>query len=139
VDAAGDRIRVAGDVLDYADFFAADDALPVDPVAFEKRLVRAEGAAERLGRLRGRLAKAPAWRAEPLEALLQEFVAEEGLGIGAVIHALRVATTGKAVGFGMFETLEILGRERALRRIDRALARARDAAQPAGDRAQGDS
>ena len=32
--------------------------------------------------------------------------------IGQIIHALRVAVTGKAVGFGMFETLAILGRER---------------------------
>jgi len=36
---------------------------------------------------------------------------------------VRVAVTGKAVGFGMFETLEILGRERCLARIERALAR----------------
>ena len=40
-----------------------------------------------------------------------------------MIHALRVAVTGKSVGFGMFETLEILGRDSSLARIDRALAR----------------
>jgi glutamyl-tRNA synthetase len=44
--------------------------------------------------------------------------------IGQVIHALRVAVTGKAIGFGMFETLEILGREACLRRIDLAFQRA---------------
>ena len=38
-----------------------------------------------------------------------------------MIHALRVAVTGKAVGFGMFEILEILGRDSCLARIDRAL------------------
>ena len=36
--------------------------------------------------------------------------------------AVRVAVTGKGVGFGLFETLAILGRERCLERIDRALA-----------------
>jgi glutamyl-tRNA synthetase len=36
---------------------------------------------------------------------------------------LRVAVTGKAVGFGLFESLAILGREHALARIDRALRR----------------
>ena len=40
-----------------------------------------------------------------------------------MIHALRVAVTGKPVGFGMFEILEILGRERCLSRIDQALHR----------------
>jgi glutamyl-tRNA synthetase len=41
-----------------------------------------------------------------------------------IIHAIRVATTGKAAGFGMFETLAILGRERTLARIDAAITRA---------------
>jgi glutamyl-tRNA synthetase len=40
-----------------------------------------------------------------------------------LIHALRVAVTGKAVGAGMFETLVLLGRDRCLNRIDRALGR----------------
>lgn len=128
VEAAGDRIRVAGDVLDYADFFVSDDALPYDDAAFAKRLVRAEGAADRLARFRERLAAAPTWTAATLEAELTKFVEAEGTTVGAIIHALRVAVTGKAVGFGVFETLEILGRERTLSRIDRALARAREVA-----------
>ncbi len=53
---------------------------------------------------------------------MKDFCETEGIKIGDVIHALRVAVTGKAVGFGMFETLEILGRESALARIDRALS-----------------
>jgi glutamyl-tRNA synthetase len=53
---------------------------------------------------------------------LHRFVAERGIAIGQIIHALRVAVTGKGVGFGMFETLALLGRERSLRRIDRAMA-----------------
>ena len=36
----------------------------------------------------------------------------EGIKIGQIIHAVRVAVTGKAVGFGLFETLAILGKER---------------------------
>ena len=43
--------------------------------------------------------------------------------IGDIIHALRVAVTGKGVGLGMFEALEILGKERCLTRIDRCLER----------------
>jgi glutamyl-tRNA synthetase len=58
-----------------------------------------------------------------LETALQAFVAGEGVQVGQLIHALRVAVTGKAVGFGMFETLAILGRDRVLQRLDRALAR----------------
>ncbi|MEM8734129.1 MAG: hypothetical protein AAGG44_07900, partial [Planctomycetota bacterium] len=34
-----------------------------------------------------------------------------------IIHALRMSTTGKAAGFGMFDTLAILGKESCLLRI----------------------
>ncbi len=32
--AAGDRVKIAGDVLDYADFFTPDEMLPYDETAF---------------------------------------------------------------------------------------------------------
>lgn len=123
VEAAGDRITVAGDVLDYAEFFTADGALTYDDKAFEKRLRKPAEAAELLAGFRDRLAAAEPFDAAALEELLRGYVAERGVKLGQVIHALRVAVTGKAVGFGMFETLEILGRERCLARIDRALAK----------------
>ncbi len=119
--AAGDRITVAGDILDFDDFFVADEALEYDPAAFEKRLLEPAEAAGLLAGFRERLASVEPFDAAALEALMREFVEERGIKLGQIIHAVRVATTGKPVGFGMFETLEILGRERVLRRIDRAL------------------
>ena len=55
---------------------------------------------------------------------MHEWVSAEGIKIGDIVHAVRVAVTGKAVGFGLFDTLAILGRERCLARIDRAIAAA---------------
>ena len=52
---------------------------------------------------------------------MQEFVAAEQIKIGQVIHAVRVAVTGKSVGLGLFDSLAILGQERCLTRIARAL------------------
>lgn len=123
VKAAGDRLRTAGDILDYADFFLSDDALTYDQGAFDKRLVKPPRAAELLRAFSARLAATPTFDAASLESLLQEFVQSEGIKVGDVIHALRVAVTGKAVGFGMYETLEILGREHCVARIGQALAR----------------
>ena len=122
VAAAGDRIKVAGDVLEFADFFQADDRLEYDEKAVKKNLHK-EGAAELLARFRDRLATAEPFDAAALEALLRDFVEAEGIKIGQIIHPLRVAVTGKSIGFGLFDTLAILGRERCLRRIERALAR----------------
>jgi len=61
--------------------------------------------------------------AAALEQRLQDFVQAEGIQIGQIIHALRVAVTGKAIGFGLFESLAILGKEHCAARIDQALAR----------------
>ena len=119
--AAGDRIKTAGDVLDYPDFFLADDRLPYDEKAFEKRLRKPADAVELLTKLKAQLASAEPFDAEHIETLLQEFVEQEGIQLGQIIHALRVAATGKPVGFGLFDTLAILGRPRCLARIDRAL------------------
>jgi glutamyl-tRNA synthetase len=120
IAAAGDRIKVAGDILDYADFFAADDKLERDEQAFAKELGR-PGTVALLAKFRDRLSVAEPFDAPLLEKLMQDFVAAEGIKTGQIIHALRLAVTGRAVGFGMFETLAILGRDRVLRRIDQAL------------------
>jgi glutamyl-tRNA synthetase len=123
VHAAGDRIKVAGDILDYTDFFTPDDQLPYDEAAFEKRIRKPLEAVGLLRRFRAMLAEAPAFDLVSLEKRMEEFIQAEGINIGQIIHAVRVAVTGKAVGFGLFEALSILGRERCLNRIDRALSK----------------
>jgi glutamyl-tRNA synthetase len=124
VRAAGDRIKTAGDILDYPDFFLPDDQVPYDEKALEKRIRKPPEARPLLQKFRQQLAAAEPFDAASLEKLLNEFVQAEGIQIGQIIHALRVAVTGKAIGFGLFEALAILGKERCLARIDRALRRA---------------
>jgi glutamyl-tRNA synthetase len=124
VQAAGDRIKTAGDILDYTDFFVADEQLAYDDKAFDKRLRKPPEAVPLLRKFRGQLAATAESDAASLEKLLNAFVQTEGIQIGQIIHALRVAVTGKAIGFGLFEALAILGKEHSLARIDRALARA---------------
>ncbi len=121
IAAAGDRIRVAGDILDFDDFFLADDAFPYDEKAFEKRIRNEIEATTVLEAYRDAIAKQDAFDAASLEKMTQDFLQAGNYQIGQLIHALRVATTGKAVGFGMFETLAILGQPRVLARIDRTL------------------
>ncbi|QDU54981.1 glutamate--tRNA ligase [Aeoliella mucimassa] len=126
VDAASDRLTVFGDILDFDDFFTADDQLVYDEKAYEKRLVKPDDAAELLQAFRTDLAAVEPFDAESLDKALHAFVEAKGIKIGQIIHALRVAVTGKGVGFGMFETLAILGRERVLARIDHTLQRLAD-------------
>jgi glutamyl-tRNA synthetase len=121
IDAAGDRIKAAGDILDYGDFFIADDELTYDEKAFDKRLRKPDDAAELLAAFRARLANVEPFDADSAESAMRHFIEEREVQLGQIIHAVRVAVTGKAVGFGLFEILQILGKERVLARIDRAL------------------
>lgn len=124
IEAAGDRLVMAGDILNFADFFQADDQpLEYNDKAFQKRLVKPERAGELLEKCRDMLTETPDYTAEPLEVAIKQWCEAEGIGIGDIIHALRVGTTGKAAGFGMFETLEILGKEKVTRRINETLAK----------------
>jgi glutamyl-tRNA synthetase len=120
--AAGDRVKMAGDVLDYSEFYVADDHVEYDLAAVEKRIAKPDGARELLAAYAAELAKVEPFDAATLEAHLKDFIERRGVKIGDLVHAVRVAVTGKAVGFGLFETLAILGRERCGRRIERALA-----------------
>jgi glutamyl-tRNA synthetase len=121
--AMADRLRVFSDVLDYGEFFVADEAMSFDEKAFQQRLRDAVEAKELLTELRSELEAAPTFDAPTLDKLVHDFVEQKQIKIGQVVHALRVATTGKSVGVGLFDALESLGKDRALRRIDRAIAR----------------
>ena len=123
VQASGDRLKVAGDILAYADFFfVPDDQLVWDEKDFAKRVAPPQSQ-DLLRKLRPVLAAAEPFEVGPLEETLKQFLAEEGIKIGDIIHTLRVAITGKSVGPGVYDCLAILGREACLARIDRALAK----------------
>jgi len=121
IEASGDRLKVAGDILAYADFFLVDEP-PMDEAAVTQRLAKpgVRGLLEAFAvALRGVEPFAPA----EIEAALKQVVEAAGVKVGDLVHAVRVAVTGKTVGPGLYDCLAILGRERSLARIDRALPR----------------
>jgi glutamyl-tRNA synthetase len=63
------------------------------------------------------------WRAETLKAALEEIGAERGLKLGKTQAPVRVAVTGRTVGLPLFESLELLGRDRVLARLRAAVSR----------------
>jgi glutamyl-tRNA synthetase len=123
VAALGDRLKVFGDILLQAAFLFGEE-VTFDDKAFAKRVL-APGAADRLTAYSGWLADRAAFDAPTLEADTLAYMQGQGLGMGDIVHAVRVAVTGTAVGPGLFDCLSILGKELCLRRIDRALAKAR--------------
>ena len=69
-----------------------------------------------LDRLTSRLRDAN-WTAGDLEAVVRDFAASEGLGLGKVAQPLRVALTGRTVSPGVFDMMRVLGREESLARL----------------------
>lgn len=122
IEACGDRLKTAGDILEYADFFFVDEP-KYDQQALEKQL-RVPGASDLLRAFREQLAAIEPFNPPTLEKLLHDFVAAGNIKAGQIVHPLRVAVTGKTIGPGLFDTLAILGREDCLKRIDSALHKA---------------
>ena len=67
------------------------------------------------------LASVEPFTAAPLESALRDLATSRGIKAGVLIHATRVAVTGQAVSPGLFEVLELLGRETTVRRIKDAV------------------
>ena len=96
---------------------------PIDEQAWAK--VMTDGAPERLRRAREVLAQTEPFTTEAIEAALRGLVDELGVKPKEVFQPVRVAIAGTTVSPGIFESLAVLGRDEALARIDRALARTR--------------
>jgi glutamyl-tRNA synthetase len=114
------RVTVLSDITDNVDFLFLDE-----PVRDEQSWNKAmkPGAEAVLATARDRLAEAPEWTAEALKAAVLAAGEAHGLKLGKAQAPVRVAVTGRTVGLPLFESLEILGRERTLTRVDAALAR----------------
>ena len=112
------RTKVLNDLPGNCLCFFTDD-YPVDEKAVEKRL-RKPGVKETLLDLVARFKSVEPWTAATLEALVKEL--SQGNGMGPWVHPVRVAVSGRGEGIGLFEMLELLGRERTLARLERAAA-----------------
>ena len=119
VELAGDRIKIAGDIVDF-DYCFTDDYW-VDDAAVKKHLRKDPAqAAQRLGGLVEAVSAGSVADADAAKAAVMGYVESQGLKLKDVVHLLRVATTGRAGGFGMFDTLAVLGQNKVLERLTAA-------------------
>jgi glutamyl-tRNA synthetase len=112
------RAKTIVELAEKALFYVAPR--PIRPTADAAKLLTAD-ARSLLGELSGQIG-ASDWQIATLETRLRDFVAGKGLKLGAVAQPLRAALTGSLASPGIFEVMEILGR-------DETLARLRDAAE----------
>ncbi|KFE64676.1 glutamate--tRNA ligase [Hyalangium minutum] len=73
--------------------------------------------------VRDEVAAMPEWTVAGLDSVIKTVSEKAGVGMGKVAQPIRVAITGNTVSPGIGETLLLMGKDEALRRLDAALAR----------------
>src|SRR5579862_7712555 len=120
ITAQRERSKTLKEMAHNSRFFFVEH-IEIDPKAAAKHL--STEALPTLLKARRALAALDAWDAAALHIALEALAAELQSGLGRIAQPLRVAVTGTAVSPPIDATLALLGRERALARIDAALKR----------------
>ena len=115
-----ERLKTLNDVVALADFFFQDDIQFQDPTALVGKKMDAAASLAALRRVRALLATLEPFDQATLETALRALADELNLKAGQLFGIIRVATTAKRVAPPLFGTLAVLGRERVLKRMDRA-------------------
>ena len=116
-----EKVKLLKELPDWIDYFFNED-YPFDPEAVKKSC-SAPQTSERLAKLAEKFSALSPWSAAGLETALKALAAELGIKTGELIHPCRVAVSGKSAGPSLYHMLEVLGRDRVLARLGRAVER----------------
>jgi glutamyl-tRNA synthetase len=119
LDTCKGKVKKFSDLPAYAGFYFTDE-VKLDPGAMTKDFTPEN--TPRVKRLRDAFGALGEFSAAQLEQTLKAIAAEFGVKAGVLVHPARLATTGSTAGPSLYHLLEILGKERVLRRLDQALA-----------------
>jgi glutamyl-tRNA synthetase len=99
-------------------YYIADE-IAIDPKAQEKHLK--PESVQLLAEVRAVLGNAADFSAAALEPLVHDMVTAKGIKLGAVAQPLRVALTGGTASPGIFEVIEIMGKDLVMKRLARTI------------------
>lgn len=115
IDLLKERINFAHDLVEFGSYMWKAPEAP-DTAYYQKRW-KAD-TLEKLEPLIAKFRELTEWNAEKLHDIVKEYIEENEYGFGVVMHPVRMMVTGKSVGADMTKTLELLGKEECLQRID---------------------
>ena len=115
-----DRLRKLSNYPDLVDFFIKE------PKIDQKLLVQKGGRDKKLIEKQFEISlealkKLTVWKAKNLERLFRDLAKENSWHIGKFFMAIRIALTGKTATPPLFETMEILGKEKTIKRLQGSL------------------
>jgi glutamyl-tRNA synthetase len=115
-----ERAKTMKEMAQNSRFFFVD-ALEIDPKAGAKHLTAETGPV--LAKVREQLAALTEWTAPNIHTTLEQLANQLQSGLGKVAQPIRVAVSGTAVSPPIDQTLNLLGRERTVARLDAVLTR----------------
>jgi glutamyl-tRNA synthetase len=128
VAAVGDRMKRPGQFLEYARYLFVERVEPeAGPWA---ELLAKPGAAARLRKFADLLETFAPFEHDPLDRAARALAAAEGVKFGDLVMPARIALTGKKVSPGIYDVIQLLGRERTVARLRDAAGRLEAAAAP---------
>ncbi|HOI44292.1 MAG TPA: glutamate--tRNA ligase [Candidatus Aminicenantes bacterium] len=108
------RIKVLSDFPRAADFFFKDE---FDREDEGKKFTGSEENRRNIGLFADRLEKLTCWNRAEIEKACRDLAEAKGWKAAQIIHPTRMAVSGKTKGAGLFEMMEVLGREKTLMRM----------------------
>jgi glutamyl-tRNA synthetase len=115
-----ERIKLLSDVLTAADFFLVDKLPPYDPAELIPQKGDAAMALKVLQKAQAVLADVE-FKHDPLDHVLRAAAQELGVKAGQMFQPIRVAVCGRKNAPPLFETLEVLGKDATLSRVESAI------------------
>ncbi len=115
-----ERSKTLVELVELGHYYFSDD-LKIDEAAVAKHLK--PETIPLLEMIRAALAELPEWNVQTTHDCFGAIMEKLQLGLGKLAQPVRVALTGGVVSPGIFEVLDVLGRERSLQRIDQAITR----------------
>lgn len=120
IDAVRQRVRTLDELVKGSSYFFLQDLDGYDEAGVKRRFMR-DGVAELLAEAAERLAVLDSFTEETIEQAYRDLCSEKGIGTGMLFHGTRLAISGITVGPGLFEIMELLGRETCVRRLNDAV------------------
>ena len=114
-----ERLKTFDDAAPLVKFVFSND-IPLEPEQVVQRGMDSDGTRRILEAAYAGLSEIDSFETESIEGLLRPMAADLDVKIGQLLGTLRAATTGQKVSPPIFESLEVLGRERSLRSIKKA-------------------
>jgi glutamyl-tRNA synthetase len=116
VDLIRSRFHTIKDFTELGRAYFSDDFV-IDPQALKKRVLKYPGLQDWLPQIADRLEKLQTWTAETTEKAIRIFIQDVEIKPNIIINAIRTVVTGQLAGPGIFDILQIIGKDRVLSRL----------------------